>query len=189
MENIIKSVALLLEKKPDAVIAIDGPCASGKTTLARLLAEKFRIQVIHMDDFFLPAALRTEERLAEHGGNVHYERFCKEVVSGIKSGKAFEYRAYSCRTGDYKETKKISPHQAILVEGSYSLHPEFSEIYDMKIFVVADPETRHERILQRNGETALETFKSLWIPLEDKYFEHFGIMKNCDIILKTDQKQ
>lgn len=188
MDNAIKAVALLLEKKPDAVIAIDGPCASGKTTLALALTEQFNTQIVHMDDFFLPVALRTEERLAECGGNVHYERFCKEVVSGLKSGQSFEYKAYSCRLGDYAETKSISARKAVIVEGSYSLHPVFSEIYDLKIFVVADLETRYERILQRNGSEALETFKSLWIPLEDKYFDSFGIKEKCDITVKTDRK-
>ena len=34
-------------------VAIDGPCASGKTTLSRNLNERFGGNVLHMDDFFL----------------------------------------------------------------------------------------------------------------------------------------
>ena len=39
------------------IIAIDGRCAAGKTTLAARLAKELGGDVIHMDDFFLPPAL------------------------------------------------------------------------------------------------------------------------------------
>ena len=56
-------------------LAIDGRAAAGKSTAAALLAAALGAGVVHMDDFFLPAALRTPQRLSEPGGNVHYERF------------------------------------------------------------------------------------------------------------------
>ena len=62
------------------VIAIDGKCATGKTTLAARLASGLDADVIHMDDFFLPPAKRTQQRLSEPGGNVDYERFMEEVL-------------------------------------------------------------------------------------------------------------
>ena len=57
-----------------AVVAIDGRCGSGKTSLAALIAALFPCNVFHMDDFFLPPALRTPERLSQPGGNVDRER-------------------------------------------------------------------------------------------------------------------
>lgn len=36
------------------LITIDGPCASGKTTLAREIAEKLLAAVIHTDDYACP---------------------------------------------------------------------------------------------------------------------------------------
>ncbi|MEI3593674.1 MAG: DUF3842 family protein [Lachnospiraceae bacterium] len=56
------------------IIAIDGRCAAGKTTLAARLAKELGGDVIHMDDFFCRLTLRTQERRSEPGGNVHYER-------------------------------------------------------------------------------------------------------------------
>ena len=75
------------------IIAIDGRCAAGKTTLAARLAKELGGDVIHMDDFFLPPALRTQERRSEPGGNVHYERFLTEVIPKLASGQA---SCYSC---------------------------------------------------------------------------------------------
>lgn len=78
------------------IIAIDGRCAAGKTTLAARLAKELGGDVIHMDDFFLPPALRTQERRSEPGGNVHYERFLTEVMPKLASGQAFSYQRFDC---------------------------------------------------------------------------------------------
>ena len=185
MEYLFKEIEKLLGEKPNAVIGIDGFCASGKTTLAEQLAQKFNAQIIHMDDFFLPFDMRTEQRLSETGGNVHYERFNTEVVSGLKKSSEFVYRAFSCKYGDFRETRRILPCKPVIIEGSYAFHPKIKLSYDLKIFVKADLETRHERILKRNGEDALEVFKAKWIPFENRYFEEFNIEESCDIIKQT----
>ena len=85
MKNVTDKIEKLLSEKRNPVIAIDGPCSSGKTTLAVFLAEKYGFQVIHTDSFFLPSEMRSKERLSQPGGNVHYERFNDEVACGIKS--------------------------------------------------------------------------------------------------------
>jgi adenylylsulfate kinase-like enzyme len=46
-------IELLLKEKQYVLVAIDGRCASGKTTLAAALKEKLSCEIIHMDDFFL----------------------------------------------------------------------------------------------------------------------------------------
>lgn len=89
------------------VIAIDGRAAAGKTTLAALLSQVLAAGVIPMDDFFLPAELRTAERLAESGGNVHYERFCAEVLPYLKKNESFSYRRFDCGIMDYSGTRLV----------------------------------------------------------------------------------
>lgn len=187
MNNINDAILKLFEKKPNPVIAIDGPCASGKSTLATLLSEKFGFQIIHMDNFFLPPDMRTAERLAKAGGNVHYERFNAEVADMLKNSSNFIYGVYSCSNGNVSDSALIKAQKPIAIEGSYSMHPEIDVEYDLRIFVEADLETRLERILQRNGADGLEIFKSKWIPLEDRYFSEFKIKDKCDIITKTDR--
>lgn len=184
MDRILKEIEKTILQKGRITIAIDGPCASGKTTLANYLSDKIDAQVIHMDDFFLPFDMRTEKRLSQAGGNVHYERFADEVVNVIKNGKSFKYGVFDCHTGNVINSEPISPLKNIIIEGSYSLHPEISDdIYDLKIFLEVDGETQLERILNRNGAEALKVFKSKWIPLENKYFEEFDIKSKCDIVL------
>ena len=185
MEQLIERIGNLLAEKPSAVIGIDGQCASGKTTLALEIAARFNAQIIHMDDFFLPFDMRTNERLSETGGNVHYERFNAEVVSGLEKGGESAYRVFCCKNGTYDELKTISADKPIIIEGSYSFHPKIKISYDLKIFLKSDYEKRLERIRLRNGDERLEMFKEKWIPLEEKYFSGFLIEENCDIIKYT----
>ena len=189
MKKLFNAIKKLISQKPNAVIGIDGYCASGKTTLAMQLAQNFDAQIIHMDDFFLPPEMRTEERLSETGGNVHYERFNDEVISGLKKGDGFVYRAFSCKHGNFAENKTVLPNKPVIIEGSYAFHPKINLNYDLKIFLKADCETRLERILKRNGPDALEVFKAKWIPLENRYFNEFGIESKSDIIIKQTEKR
>lgn len=175
----------IISAKPNAVIAIDGSCASGKTTLAGKISDEFNMQIIHMDDFFLPFEMRTFERLDSAGGNVHYERFKDEVCSGIMGNLPFEYRVFNCRTGSYDGTVTVDPQKPIIIEGAYCLHPEIPDIYDLKIFLSVDYETQLKRITKRNGTEALDAFRTKWIPFENRYFEQFGIREKCDFIIEN----
>lgn len=184
MERIINIIEDLNKNKKLVLIGIDGPCASGKTTLAAKLAKELGAQVVHTDDFFLPFEMKTPERLSQPGDNVHYERFYQEVAKGIETGKKSEYGVYSCSDGKIAEKKTVVPEGIIIVEGSYSLHPSMGADYDLRVFIEAPLEVRLERILERNGREKLEVFKEKWIPMENKYFEYFGIKEKCDIIIE-----
>lgn len=72
----LKLDSMLQEK--EILLAIDGGSAAGKTTLGKLLEQRYACNVFHMDDFFLRPMQRTKERLAELGGNVDRERFFTE---------------------------------------------------------------------------------------------------------------
>ena len=61
----------LLSRQGRVLVAIDGKCASGKTTLAARLAECYDCNVFHMDDFFLRPEQRTEERYARGHSHAH----------------------------------------------------------------------------------------------------------------------
>ena len=184
MDNLIYKINQIKETKGLVLIGIDGPCASGKTTLADMLAGELGAQVICADDFFLPLELKTPVRLSQAGGNIHYERFVQEVMLGVASGRAFEYGVYDCSKGAITENKTVIPEGIIIVEGSYSLHPEMKLDYDLKIFVEAPLALRLERILERDGREKLKLFKEKWIPMEDVYFDFYKVKENCDIVIR-----
>ena len=165
------------------VVAIDGRAASGKTTKASLLHAVLGAPVIHMDDFFLPPALRSEERLAQPGGNVHYERFAEEVLPHLTSGEGFTYRVFDCSRMDYHGLREIPAAPLRIVEGSYALHPQLGDYADLRVFSTVDEAEQMARILRRNGEKMAEMFRTRWIPMEERYFAHFAVREKADICL------
>lgn len=179
--------SILEEKRkcnPKLVVGIDGNAAAGKTTLADCLAVLFDCEVIHMDDFFLPQELRTAERLADVGGNIHYERFREEVVRGIQSRKEFAYRVFSCHDMNYTEEKRIGGRKMIVVEGVYSMRKDFRDIYNCKIFMKISDEKQRERIIERNGEEMYRVFGQKWIPMENRYFKECNIEAASDYVFQ-----
>lgn len=165
------------------VIAIDGMSASGKSTLAEQLAATLDAEVIHMDDFFLPPEMRTEERLSTPGGNVHYERFQEEVLPQLSQSQAFSYRIFDCSRMDFHGEHKLTVKPYRIVEGSYSCHPVLGAYADLTVFLQIDPEEQMRRIIHRNGAEKAEMFRTRWIPLENAYFDAYSIAQKADLTL------
>lgn len=173
---------LLLSAKSPIIVAVDGMSASGKTTLSYYLKEVFDCNIFHMDDFFLQNYQRTEERMKEVGGNVDYERFKAEVLEPLQEKRDVIYRPYRCDIGKIEEETVIPFKRLNIVEGSYSQHPYFGKIYDLKVFTKIGQDSQTERIRKRNGEQMLERFVTEWIPKEHDYFEKFQIEKDSLVI-------
>ena len=187
MEALVKQVLdraeALLNQKSSIVVALDGRCATGKTTLAGKLTAGTGWKVVHMDDFFLRPEQRTPERLAEPGGNVDYERFLKEVLIPLKEGSPISYRPYDCQTQSLLAPIPLIPGPVTLVEGSYSCHPKLREHYDLRIFLTVSQEEQSRRIQIRNRERA-EMFFQKWIPLEERYFSLCQVEECCQLSLR-----
>lgn len=178
----VKLIPILEKLHPCRVTAIDGRAAAGKTTLSETLADVTGASVIHTDDFFLPPSLRTEQRLSEAGGNIHYERFFDEVITALKENKDFSYNKFDCSSMTLNGKVHVKKADHYIVEGSYSHHPYFKDYADFKIFCNVSSDIQLGRIEKRNGIQMLEMFKDKWIPLEENYFKTFDIREKSDIV-------
>ena len=183
-------IALLQQKieerkarKTPVLVALEGGSASGKSTLGAELAEQLNATLIHMDDFFLPLELRTVERFAQPGGNVHWERVLDEVLQPLAAGNAPEYGVFDCSVMAVNRTVREEIRDVVIVEGAYSLHPALRDFFDLKVFLSVDKETQKARILARNGEKMMQRFLKEWIPLEQAYFAACRVEGCCDLVL------
>ena len=142
--------------------------------------------MIHMDDFFLPFDLRTRERMAQAGGNVHYERVLAQVLTPLVAGIPFCYDAFDCHTG-LSRTCAVTPKAVTVIEGSYALHPAFDDAYAalhaVRALLYVHAHEQQRRILARNGEAMLKRFKNEWIPLEKQYLQAYHKQRADELIL------
>lgn len=180
---VVEAINELLKTDKDLIlVAIDGRCGCGKTTLGNYLTEIFDCNLFHMDDFFLQNHQRTPERLSEAGGNVDYERFWKEVLCPVEKKRSVSYRPFSCATRTIGSGTVMEPKRLNIVEGSYCQHPYFGDIYDLKIFMDIDAEVQYKNIVARNGQEKAKMFRDVWIPKEELYFQTFQIASKCLVI-------
>ena len=182
IEEIITRARAIAREKGRATVLIDGRCASGKSTLGAALAERLGANLFHMDDFFLPFDKKTPERLGRPGENVDHERFLAEVLTPHATGKPFSYRPFDCKTFTLSPPVSVPAKKLNIIEGSYCLHPYFGDPYDLKILLTVSETAQELRILQR-PEFLRERFRNQWIPMENRYLEHFRIAEKADLIL------
>ena len=163
-------------------IAIDGVCGGGKSTLGQALAEKYNCNLFHMDDFFLRPEQRTPERYAQPGGNVDYERFREEVLEHLADSDGLTYRPFDCQRMELGAPHMVPYSRLNIIEGAYSCHPYFGDIYQVRFFVELPTEEQKARILARNGEEKYKRFVNEWIPMENLYFKTYGIRESCKAV-------
>ena len=157
-------------KKTDLVnVGIDGPAASGKSTAASALAELLDATVIRLDDYFLPAAGKTPERLAVPGGNIDAERFTAEILCHDRA-ETLTHAAFSCRNQTLLPPVTEIRKPFLIVEGVYALRSDFRSHYDVRLFFDVDREEQRERLRERESDGSFARYEAEWLPLEEAYF-------------------
>ena len=111
LSPLVEKLSNFLSAHPAApvLVALDGRCGSGKTTLAAQLARQFPQSItVHTDDFYLPPASRVANWEQIPCANMDLERLRAQVLTPARAGQAVPYRAYSCRAGAYLPEQCLS---------------------------------------------------------------------------------
>ena len=183
MNQVIELIRRKMTAGRRLLVTIDGPCASGKTTLAERLAGAFGAPVVHTDDYVIPHAQKTKERLAVPGGNCDSGRLFREVVEPWKSGLPVHMRRYDCKADCFLPEEPLPESDVLILEGSYSNLPPIREQADVRIFVNISREEQKARLQARENPESLKRFYDRWIPLEEAYFAAYGLPDaDCIII-------
>lgn len=180
----VSAITEILNGTERKIVTIDGPCASGKTTLAARLAAVFDAAVAHTDDFVVPHAMKTKERLAIPGGNCDDERLAGEVAVPWKNGGAVRYRRYDCCMDRMMNEEELPDRQLLILEGCYCNLPSVRQYADLRLFVSAPEELRMMRLHRRESPESLRRFTEIWIPLENAYFSAYGLPASGDIVIE-----
>ena len=179
------TAALAQRPAQPLVLALDGRCGSGKTTLAAALAQRFPASItLHTDDFYLPPAQRMDGWERIPCANMDLTRLRDEVLCPAKAGNPVPYRAYSCREGAYLPVQQLAAQPLVILEGSYSHHPLLAPHEAFRVFVTCSKAEQTRRLRAREG-ARYANFAARWIPLEEGYFAQYGIEERADFVVDT----
>ena len=179
------SAALAQRPAQPVVLALDGRCGSGKTTMATALAEQFPDSIVlHTDDFYLPPADRVPGWEQTPCANMDLARLRDEVLAPARAGKPVPYRAYCCREGTYRPAQLLPAQPLVILEGSYSHHPLLTDCETLRVFVTCSQAEQTRRLRAREG-ARYANFVARWIPLEEGYFAQYGIEERADFVVDT----
>ncbi|RAO35782.1 Uridine kinase [Micromonospora saelicesensis] len=188
-------------------VAVDGPPAAGKSTLADELAVVLREQgrdVIRatIDDFLFPRAQRYPrgEYSAEgcYYDTHNYEALNRVLLDPLGPGgdRRFQPAVYD-RTADAVLSPPVTaaPADAVLVfDGVFLLRPELIDGWDLRIFVSTAPEKTVERavIRERRVSTRVDIerrWRERYIPSQQLYFATARPTQYADIVVHNDEPQ
>ena len=185
--GLISLLAAALAQQPTKplVLALDGRCGSGKTTLANTLARQFPAStVLHTDDFYLPPADRVPGWEQIPCANMDLARLRDEALRPAYEGQPVPYRAYSCREGRCLPVQQLSAQPLVILEGSYSHHPLLAGYETLRVFVTCTKAEQTRRLQAREGERCAD-FAARWIPLEEAYFAQYNVEVKADFAIDT----
>jgi uridine kinase len=188
-------------------VAIDGPPAAGKTTLADELAVVLRTQgrdVIRatIDDFLFPRAQRYPRGEYSAEGcyfDAHdYDALNRVLLDPLGPGgdRRFQYAVYD-RTADTALSPPVTtaPADAVLVfDGVFLMRPELIDRWDLSIFVstalekIVDRAVIRERRVSSQAEVE-RRWRERYIPSQQFYFATVRPTDHVDIILHNDEPQ
>lgn len=181
----ILTAALALQPTKPLVLALDGRCGSGKTTLTAALAGQFPAStVLHTDDFYLPPADRVPGWEQIPCANMDLARLRDEALRPAYEGQPVPYRAYSCREGRCLPVQQLSAQPLVILEGSYSHHPLLAGYETLRVFVTCSKPEQTRRLQAREGER-YANFAARWIPLEEAYFAQYNVEVKADFAIDT----
>ena len=174
-------VAEILQAPPvgaTRIVAVDGRAGSGKSSLARRLAERTGATLVHTDDF------AAWDNLAGW-----WPRFDAEVVLPLLDGRDAHFQVRDWEGDEFGRTVgpwKTAPWTPVVViEGVTVARREASGRLSYRAWVEAALEVRLRRGLGRDGESHRELWLD-WQRQEDEFFTVDQPERRAYLIVHTD---
>lgn len=129
---------------PVSVIAIAGPVAVGKSTIASALKEVLDAQVVSTDSFLLPnSEIEAKSNLMRKGFPETYDPLvARSVLCALREGRAakvpvYSHALYDIVSGTFSD---VPPSRFVVVEGIVALQPFVRGHVDLGVYVDAPDE-------------------------------------------------
>lgn len=150
------------------IIGIAGGSGSGKSTIARLIAEKFGddVTVLRHDDYYKAQHdLTLEERARQNYDcpEAFDTALMAEHIRALRAGQAIDCPIYDYMIHDrVTETRRIEPRPVLLIDGILVLaDARLRDLMDIRIFVDTDADIRILRRIRRDVNKRQRTLESV----------------------------
>jgi para-aminobenzoate synthetase len=195
IKNMEKQISFL--PKP-LIMAIDGGSGSGKTTIAKEIADSFNAVIIPLDDFFsanIPDSRWDYFTIEEKLDKVFdWDRLRKSALEPLLSGKqaswqAFDFESGVQNDGTYKMKQEFvvrKPGNIIILEGAYSSSPKIVDLLSFTVLLDLPIAKRHSRLEIREEANLkfLECWHKRWDAVEEYYFNEIRPKNFFDIVME-----
>ncbi|MCL3860913.1 uridine kinase [Actinotalea sp. K2] len=157
VSRIADDVRNLLTRRPRVLVAVDGPDAAGKTTLADDAASRIGGAALRasVDDFHRPSAERAV-RGALSPEAYYEDTFDLERVQTLLEHFAAGAREVTTKVFDHRTDRPtvrrsaVPREAAMLVDGVFLLRPELRHHWDLAIYLHVPEEVTIDRALRRD---------------------------------------
>lgn len=189
LDRLVQSITAIDRGQRSILVGIDGPGASGKSTLAEMIRRRMdSAVVVHVDEFFLPSAVR-DSRAGQTGELFDLPRLERQVLVPARGGSAFTYQRYDWADDSLAEHRAVPAAAPVIVEGVYALSRRLRGYYSYTIYCCADHDLRLQRGVERDGESMRATWTDEWMPQEARYEAREDPRSVADLVVDSSQSR
>ncbi len=181
---------LLGERATPLLVAIDGPSGAGKSALAAAIAAEVEAVVVDGDDFYAGGSdaewdARTAKEKVDHC--IDWHRLRSEALEPLLAGRPASWHPFDWEAGyDLAErTTVCQPASVIILDGAYSARPELADLVGLSVLVDVPAEIRRQRLIEREGEDAIDEWYDRWDEAELYYFTEIRPRSWFDVVVTT----
>lgn len=155
------------------VIAIDGRSGSGKTGLARALADRVKAALVHLDDLYP----------GWHGLDAT-PPMVADLLGAIAVGDVGTAARWSWVRDRPGPPLRVPPQPLIVLDGVGSGARVVRPFVNLLVWVDAPDEVRHERAMARDGETYAPWW-DVWAAQEQRHHLREQTRSHADVVVRT----
>ena len=181
------------------IIGVNGVDTSGKTKFSNALDQFLRhrghhTQVVHLDDFHNPRAIRTSgedenQSYIDHAFNL--ERLETELLEPISTCGAVDVELdlldLDSDTVTNRKRYAVTSNTIVIVEGVLLFRPPIDQYFDLRVFLHIGVDEVLRRAEARDvplyGPEFLDRYRRKYIPIQQKYLSQWQPMERSDFVI------